>query len=916
MGTLAYSAVNLPLWSPAAAAWAEQWIPLADVYEFAGDRSNDAVAHLPFPFAAEPPPIRVGELQWPTGASRFAAAHFAVTGAKLAEIQSAVGNPRTAKTLQLGDGTTTISPLMHLLPSRPIAVVDDSPSQPLYLLVLADDRYWWQYAHGDLLPEHLTSWRTLFERLFSLIGCTTFSIPEIEAVYGVPDPTRWTLYGAHAASVLDAAAAQVGRTVVRNTNGLVVVQTYAQAKAAFDVYDAGRKRVAGKRFAAADVRRAVPNRLRVRFDDAGTASAVTLPSLVGGGGTVAGVYTGVYGVEIDNASGHSFEADWRADYDPGTASGRLALANACGSAFWLWRSENTDEVLAGTVSAAHSGLFDTVGWRYALDGVVTRFRGRHFGPPRSGGRGNSDGSVWARITGPLGGHSYSWVQVDAADADFPDLDGGLSDRSGAAPAYEIMESGEVAAGSKARLWPSAGGTRWVFRDSGGDDDAGSCDSKAWLVGLDTSTYLKLEFKEARGRCECHPPEGEEPVPETAGPFKVGPDTFLQWDGGREAWVSLGMIQTCCGCGEVDFQLDPEGTAWSVDQMPQMLLTSRGCGEGGLAQHKVKFTCTGITPAETDPVTGEEVAPPRPWAEFVVSHTDFCSGLPEDCGNWARYRLTCYGSDCPYKPVPCGACAEGQLASVYKVVAEFDSPYDWATGTYYLTGSECGASGTCEPTRVTASFELTPGEPVTGEFTFRNDAVEPPEEIVFDQLVAGVDDTRPFCLGTGLGQLVLDFRTGAAIGGVTQVVPEPVGYCTGCIDPAKDLYATVNGVTFVMEYTDPGPTGYWKGKGGGYSLAMGFDRDTCRFGLGVGDFGEEPGVNLCGPQCYSLDPADCGLSVGWYATSLVPFLLEASADAPYLRGYDEFGGLDPSQEPGCPGIGVTHLDITISEEPPE
>ncbi len=410
---------------------------------------------------------------------------------------------------------------------------------------------------------------------------------------------------------------------------------------------------------------------------------------------------------------------------------------------------------------------------------------------------------------------------------------------------------------------------------------GSCAGLAWLLSVKTTFYLKFELIEAVGECGC-----------SAYTHEVGPDTYLVWDSGESKFTSRGKVQTCCGCGDVklafDYLTDVNGdtAADFVNDLPKMTLTTVACGSGGAVTKKVQFLCAGRDDAG------------RPWAEFAAYHPDLCDGtntlgtgsgtaVTDECENHVKYRITCHGSECPYDTAACTSCAEGQMATKYKITATFGAPYAHMSGTYYLDGGGCGASGSCEPTGVTAAFTLTGTGPTSGTLTFTDTVGTATGSLTYDLIEDGLG-YRAECLNSTGNPL--RFQNLSSPGGITQIDADAVTCddCTTVMDALPDtLYATVNGNDFTITRT-PG-TDTWQGNNGIFSyddptnsagLILTFDPDNCNFSATVV-------ASFCGPGCTDRQ----------YPTSLRdPFLVEGSCS---------------DSTPGCP----TTATFSVTDEPP-
>lgn len=190
--------------------------------------------------AAWPGPVRPGTLTWPTGASRWAVGYFLATDAQLAAIRAALwGAPNSISTPggsadvaaqkalplvlteedALGEVVSSITADLWMLPPRPLWQIDEGAG--LWLLLLVDDRYYWQSAStGDLVvTAGTTTWEGLYQSLGTALGIE-IEVDEIPAAYGYPDASLTAHYES-VAQLLDAVARSVGQRVVRSLDGTV-----------------------------------------------------------------------------------------------------------------------------------------------------------------------------------------------------------------------------------------------------------------------------------------------------------------------------------------------------------------------------------------------------------------------------------------------------------------------------------------------------------------------------------------------------------------------------------------------------------------------------------------------------------------------------------------------------------------------
>jgi hypothetical protein len=253
-----YGGIGLAKATPELTEWVAANVPLSEVCAFRHQpRARLHNLNWPAPEFLRRP-VRLGSLCWPVGASRWAVGHYLATEGQLAEIRAlayAIDLPNqtqsyTALDLVLDDGnadadgnpTGKITASLWMLPPYPLAQNHATATQwllpqtvneneePLYLLTLVDDRYfWWDRAADLTVTEGETTWAQLFTALGTALG-VTIVVDTIPAAYLFPPAELGTAYE-YLPLVLDAAAASVGHRVVRLLDGTVATQGPATAAA-------------------------------------------------------------------------------------------------------------------------------------------------------------------------------------------------------------------------------------------------------------------------------------------------------------------------------------------------------------------------------------------------------------------------------------------------------------------------------------------------------------------------------------------------------------------------------------------------------------------------------------------------------------------------------------------------------------
>jgi hypothetical protein len=254
---LSYAGVGLPVVTDEARERVEQLLTTLDLRDIqppsrwpgknlAGIAWNDPVKERPF---------RLGQLFWPSGASRWAVGRFLASHYQVNQILGVVqpsgGSPPVPKPLILQAESAGVTgkvtcAKMYLLPPRPLAGLLTTPILPfvgtppvtgpadLYLLTVVDIRYFWQYAQasaGTGTTDTPEVWSDLIGTTLAGELAVSLSAGSVDAVYGSvePDSAFWT-NRENAALMLDAALANTGRVLAANYDGTFTVQKIADAR--------------------------------------------------------------------------------------------------------------------------------------------------------------------------------------------------------------------------------------------------------------------------------------------------------------------------------------------------------------------------------------------------------------------------------------------------------------------------------------------------------------------------------------------------------------------------------------------------------------------------------------------------------------------------------------------------------------
>ena len=189
------------------------------------------------------PMVSVGELQWPSGVSRYARALYAVDPWSMIKIAEKAwgftvpldenenpilpttapadwGYEGNAVELRL-DFDELVTAQMYVLP--PVRVSNDAFD--LWLVPLVDERYWWTQLFSEFEEG---SWANLFSGIASGLGIPTISSPAIASDFGRPDHSAFAAKS-NLSNILDCAALSVGLRSVRDLDGSVRLQTFSDA---------------------------------------------------------------------------------------------------------------------------------------------------------------------------------------------------------------------------------------------------------------------------------------------------------------------------------------------------------------------------------------------------------------------------------------------------------------------------------------------------------------------------------------------------------------------------------------------------------------------------------------------------------------------------------------------------------------
>jgi hypothetical protein len=467
-----YAGVAIALPTAEWQAWIDTYHPLPQTPPgfTHGWHGGGAMADLPLPPEPVPPPVRLGVLDWPVGASRWATFHFLAGSTQLAAIREAIGTAGVGD-LVMGDGTDSDHEItavgMRLGVPLPLHQID--ATEQLFLCTLVDQRWdWWLKAGGiDTQP---ATWGALFADIEAELG-VTITPATVNAAYGTPGD-QWLQFVRPLPVLLDAAAESVGQRVVVRLDGTVATANPFDAVTDASVAFSFVRKTAGGEVVAADVGRWVPESVSVvvgRQDEAGgntfeSVGQVTLASLA-----LANQYGAATGVAGNTVPVHRWFV--------GAAGDEAAFRRQVAQDWYLWQLSSVDATLPGVWDWTPTGAEDRVEWKYDNGPILTRILRRPFCELADGFvYWSSQPLVRVTAAGEDGTGEYTRrfsvqevaIQEDGADRNLVDLDRQWSDvversnRSVSLSAAATPEEGVYTL----RRAPS--GHLYIDRDEGGE----------------------------------------------------------------------------------------------------------------------------------------------------------------------------------------------------------------------------------------------------------------------------------------------------------------------------------------------------------------------------------------------------------------------------------------------------------------
>ncbi len=212
--------------------------------------------------------LPIGAFYYPTGASRWSVFRGLATSSMAKAMLQACQPISLSLPMEPQTFTMKVNPIapyhdnndvasytvetsMYMLPPRPLA--DHGGNfDGLYLITLVDERYYFQGTPASGRPRETETWDELLNFLFDSLGVASYSYSAIANAYVRPeiDSQFWSNYE-NAATLLDAAAANIGRSVVRKMDGSYTVETPIESQAIVAANRGNATRVA--RIAGGDI---------------------------------------------------------------------------------------------------------------------------------------------------------------------------------------------------------------------------------------------------------------------------------------------------------------------------------------------------------------------------------------------------------------------------------------------------------------------------------------------------------------------------------------------------------------------------------------------------------------------------------------------------------------------------------------
>jgi len=331
----------------------------------------------------DPPPLRINQLYWPTGASRFAYGLFLINREQYTLLQaktcssgyilasSNMGTPPTAMDERgTNPDTVQFSDMYFLTPQR---IGGCDLTSDLFLLPIVDRRYWWQFYDVDDVASILklensycqsecqSTWLALLQYL--LPGET---FPTVPSAYGSPDCVEFCRQYANFPVFVDAVAASIGARVVCKSDGSISVERPTDAYTVLALnLNLRRNQIAGTHCSTI-TRAHLPLNVRVTFPKAycyhlgcqGDKLALTYST------AVASCEKPGYYKTIHSTAPAMYECACSYSAVPTNLTALQALTNQVGADWKLWNRYRYDFTYAAPQQWQSCGYDDHVLWSF------------------------------------------------------------------------------------------------------------------------------------------------------------------------------------------------------------------------------------------------------------------------------------------------------------------------------------------------------------------------------------------------------------------------------------------------------------------------------------------------------------------------------------------------------------------------
>lgn len=219
---LSYGGVDLQVPSAEEAAWIEARIPIAEAFGFfrarwlGGPKLNPRTHFAWFLNR----PFKLNSFYSPWGASRWGYS-FVLADTKMHAAIIAQNEAGESLTFTIGDGVgNAISTDLYMLPPVPLSKILTTPSLPLYLIPLVDERYyWWEVAEEIEVDEGTTTWAQVYTAIETALAIT-ITVDPVASAYLKPGAGLTQRYQ-HLPLLLDLVASSVGQRIVRKLDGTI-----------------------------------------------------------------------------------------------------------------------------------------------------------------------------------------------------------------------------------------------------------------------------------------------------------------------------------------------------------------------------------------------------------------------------------------------------------------------------------------------------------------------------------------------------------------------------------------------------------------------------------------------------------------------------------------------------------------------